>query len=287
MTRRRWRLGAGVLLLLLSAAAAGCGSQEIGAASAPTPVALPATASGAVASGDPTSTSSSDTSVVPTSSPVATTASPPTTPAPTTPPSTSAPTTPSTTTAPSTSSSTSTTVPSSTTTKAPATTSSSTSVPWGWIVAGVLIAAALIIIAIALIRRNNRIRALQAWRQHSESALDAARLAANLLPRSGQDVPDLAHWQDVRERVEQAAQALERSSASAPTEEGALAATTAAETLRGLFFALDSDRLLRDGAVAPTTEQLVQADAVTRARRTDLDNALARLEFLIRPPARG
>jgi hypothetical protein len=31
----------------------------------------------------------------------------------------------------------------------------------------------------------------------------------------------------------------------------------------------------------------VQADAVTRARRTDLDHALARLEFLIRPPARG
>jgi hypothetical protein len=285
MTGGRWRLGAGVLVLLLSGMAAGCGIHGIGAASALTPVALPATASRAVASGDPTTDTSTTTAAsdestttapLPTTTlPVATSAAPPTT------------STPSTTSAPSTSTSTSTTTPSSTTTKAPAATSSSSSVPWGWIVAGVLIAAALIIIAIVLIQRNNRIRALQAWRQHSESALDAAHLAANLLPRSGQDVPDLAHWQDVRERVEQAAQALERSSATSPTEEGALAATTAAETLRGLFFALDSDRLLRDGAVAPTTEQLVQADAVTRARRTDLDNALARLELLIRPPARG
>jgi hypothetical protein len=128
---------------------------------------------------------------------------------------------------------------------------------------------------------------MQAWRRESESALDAALLAVNLLPRSGQDIPDPAHWQAVREQVEQAAQALDRSSVSAPTEEGGRAARTSAETLRGLFFALDSDRLLRNGPLPPTTEQLVQADAVTRARRDDVDSALGQLEYLVRPPARA
>lgn len=282
--RLRW-LGAGAAVVILAAVGAGCSGTTV-RASLPSLAAAPSPVSNIVlVATDPTTNPGS----------TATTAAPPTSELTTTP--TEAPTTPTTTppteptttptTATTTTESSTTTSSSTTSTTVPGTTNSSSSTPWGWIIAGIILAAAIIIGVILLIQRNNRVRAQQAWRRDSESALDAALLALNLLPRSGQDIPDPAHWQAVRDQVEQAAQALERSSVSAPTEEGGRAATTTAETLRGLFFALDSDRLLRDGAVPPTTEQLVQADAVTRARRSDVDNTLAQLEFLVRPPARA
>ena len=56
-----------------------------------------------------------------------------------------------------------------------------------------------------------------------------------------------------------------------------------AEALRGLVFALEADRLLRDGAQAPGPEQLAQADATCRARVSDLDIALSRLDRLVNP----
>jgi hypothetical protein len=276
MTTPLRRLRAGAALLVLVAVGAGCGGTAVRASLPSSPGAPLAASPVALDAADPTSTSTVDTTPESTT----TTSTSTTT---TTEPSTTTSTSATTTTEPSTTTSSSTSTTS--TTVAPASNSSS-STPWGWIIAGIVLAAAILIAVILLIQRNNRIRALQAWRRDSESALDAALLALNLLPPSGQDVPDPAHWQAVRAQVEQAAQALERSSVSAPTEEGGRAATTTAETLRGLFFALDSDRLLRDGAIPPTPEQLVQADAVTRARRADVEHALAQLEYLVRPPAR-
>ena len=272
MTVRLRRLGAGAALVILAAVGAGCGASTV-RVSLPSSAAAPSAPSHIVLAATDSTT---------------TTTEPPETTTTTEPPTTTTTTEPTTTTtaATTTTESSTTTSSSTTSTTVPATTNSSSSTPWGWIIAGIVLAAAILIGVILLIQRNNRVRAQQAWRRDSESALDAALLALNLLPRSGQDLPDAAHWQAVRAQVEQAAQALDRSSVSAPTEEGGRAATTTAETLRGLFFALDSDRLLRDGAVPPTTEQLVQADAVTRARRADVENALAQLEYLVRPPAR-
>jgi hypothetical protein len=164
---------------------------------------------------------------------------------------------------------------------------SSSSTPWGWIIAGIAIAAAIIALIVWLVSRNRRKRALVAWRSGTESALDSAHLARTLLPAAGQDVPDAAHWQAVHERVEAAAVSLDQASTSAPTPEGAVAAHTAADKLRGLWFALESDRLLREGATPPTPEQLAQADTVTRARGSELDAALADLDRVVRPPQAG
>jgi hypothetical protein len=138
-----------------------------------------------------------------------------------------------------------------------------------------------------LVSRRNRKQALVAWRSGAESALDSAKLARTLLPAAGQDIPDAAHWQAVHERVEAAAQSLEQSSNRAPTPEGAVAARTAADKLRGLWFALESNRLLREGAPPPTPEQLAQADTVTRARSSELDAALTDLDHVVRPPQTG
>ena len=138
-----------------------------------------------------------------------------------------------------------------------------------------------------LVSRRNRKRALLAWRSGAESALDSARLARTLLPAAGQELPDPAHWQAVHERVEAAAQSLDQSATRAPTPEGGAAARTAADKLRGLWFALESDRLLREGTPPPTPEQLAQADTVTRARSAEVDAALTQLDHIVRPPAPG
>ena len=210
----------------------------------------------------------------------------PTTAAPTTAaPTTAAPTTAAPTTAAPTTEAPTTAAP--TTTVAPAAPKSSSSTPWGWIIAGIAIAAAIIGLIVWLVSRRNRKRALVAWRSGAESALDSANLARTLLPAAGQDVPDSAHWQAVHERVETAAQSLDQSAGRAPTPEGAQASRTAADKLRGLWFALESDRLLREGTTPPTPEQLAQADTVTRARGSELDTALADLERIVRPPQTG
>jgi len=210
----------------------------------------------------------------------------PTTAAPTTAaPTTAAPTTAAPTTAAPTTEAPTTAAP--TTTVAPAAPKSSSSTPWGWIIAGIAIAAAIIGLIVWLVSRRNRKRALVAWRSGAESALDSANLARTLLPGRGQDVPDSAHWQAVHERVETAAQSLDQSAGRAPTPEGAQASRTAADKLRGLWFALESDRLLREGTTPPTPEQLAQADTVTRARGSELDTALADLERIVRPPQTG
>jgi hypothetical protein len=147
--------------------------------------------------------------------------------------------------------------------------------------------AAAVLALIVLLRRRSRQRSLRAWRVQSENALDAAHLSLSLLPTSPEEITDRAHWQSVRERVEQAAQALERAGSAAPTEDGARVAGQTAESLRGLVFALEASRLLRDAAVTPTAEQLIEADAATRERRAQVDAALDELDSLIKPTSLG
>jgi hypothetical protein len=205
--------------------------------------------------------------VTTTTTPVTTTTSPPTT--------TTVPAT--TTTLPAT-----TTAPATTTTTTPATTSASSS-QWWWLVLALVLVAGLITGIVLVVRRRNRDRAELAWRQEAQGALDGARLARGLLPVSAGEIPDAARWQSVREQVEQAALALERAGSAAPTPEGAASARRAAESLRGMVFALESDQLLRDGTKVPTADELAQADALCRARGAELDVTLGSLEGLVRP----
>jgi hypothetical protein len=144
------------------------------------------------------------------------------------------------------------------------------------------LAVAAILLLLWLLARRKR-RAVAAWQHDTAGALDAAHVSLSLVPASAQEITDVAHWQSVSHRVEQTALALDRSASTAPTEEGGAAARRTADSLRGLVFAVESERLLRAGTVAPTGDQLMQADAATRARRSDLDAALADLDRSVRP----
>jgi hypothetical protein len=143
--------------------------------------------------------------------------------------------------------------------------------------------AVVIALVVLLVNRRNRSQAMETWRAEAAGALDAARLAQNLLPPSGQEIGDVAHWASVQERAAAAAHTLDSLAASAPADDARSAAAAAAASMRGLVFALDSDRLLRDGAQPPTGAQLADADAATRARSSELQQALARLDATVHP----
>jgi hypothetical protein len=140
-----------------------------------------------------------------------------------------------------------------------------------------VLAAAVVVAAVLLVTGRNRTRAEGEWRQSVAPAYEQALLARQLLVTGTPQLDDPEHWASVRAQSDRAARDLDGASRSAPDDETRLAASSAAESLRALAFALESDRLLRQGSVAPTGDQLAQADASRRARTDELERALARL----------
>ena len=216
-----------------------------------------------------------------TAGPVAAQPTTTTTVAPTTTTTTVAPTT-TTTVAPTTTTthgSTTTTHPTTTSTTTAASTSSST--PWGWILLAIGIVLAIVLVAL-LIARNRRAGREAAWSRSVLPALTAAELARELvLTQTAEDDPQ--RRASVGVQVDEAVSALERAAASAPGEEERALCSRCAESLRGLAFAVEADRLLRSGGEHPTGAQLAAADAARRQRAGELDAALSQLRSVISP----
>lgn len=210
-----------------------------------------------------------------------TTTAPPVTTTTTAPPTTTTTTAPPTTT---TSSSTTTTThphPTTTTTH-PATTttttakSTSSSSVWGWVLLGVVILLAILLV-VFLIARNKRQGQAANWQRLTTPAIAAAELARDLV--LGQtETDDAQRRASVTVQVDQAVSGLERAAASAPDEEHAALCTRCAESLRGLAFAVEADHLMRSGGDHPTGEQLAAADAARRNRSVELEGALRDLK---------
>ena len=174
---------------------------------------------------------------------------------------------------------TTTTHPTTTSTTAASSTSSST--PWGWIVLGIVVVLAIVLVAL-LLARNRRLGKEAAWGRSVLPALTAAELARELvLTQSTDDDPQ--RRASVGVQVDEAVSALDRAAASAPGDEERALCTRCAESLRGLAFAVEADHLMRSGGEHPTGEQLAAADAARRQRAADLDAALAQLRSVASP----
>jgi hypothetical protein len=235
-----------------------------------TAVALAVTLAFALASPAPAGADTTTTTVPDTTTTVAPTTT--TTVAPTTTTSTTLPPTTTTTTRPERSTTTTTTP---TTTTVPSATAPS-STPWGLIVLIIVLVAAIVLVAVLLASRRRKSEEA-GWRQAVVPALSDAQLARDSL-LSGNALSDDPQMRGaVDAQVGRAAAALDRASSRAPDDAAGALAAGAAGSLRGLAFAIEADRILRHGSVAPTGAQLAQADEARRARASELGTALARL----------
>jgi hypothetical protein len=165
------------------------------------------------------------------------------------------------------------------------TTTTGSSTPWGLIVLIVVLVAAIVAVVVLLGSRR-RTAAEARWRQAVIPALSDARLARDSL-LSGNPLSEDAQIRGaVDVQVERAASALERAASTAPDDQAGALATSGAASLRGLAFAIEADRLLRHGTIAPSGAQLAQADEARRARDSELVTALARLSTRVSGRAR-
>jgi hypothetical protein len=175
---------------------------------------------------------------------------------------------------------TTTTVPATTTTTTPGAPASSKT-PWALIVVIVVLAVAILVVVVLLMRARRRKELEAAWRRAVVPALSDAQLARESLLSGNAASNDPELRGAVTVQADRAAIALDGAARQAPDPEAGSAATTAAGALRGLAFAIEADRLLRQGTSAPTGVQLAQADEARRARTTELNTALARLSARI------
>jgi hypothetical protein len=224
------------------------------------------------AGADPTGPTT--TTVVPVTT--TTTVPPPTTAVPTTTTTAPPPTTTATSRPPRTTTTSSATTSSTTTTTAPLATAASSKTPWGLITLIVVLVIAIVGVVVLLRRRKKKLLESE-WRRAVVPALSDAQLARDSLLSGNamSDDPELRGAVTVQ--AERAAGALDRAASSAPDPQAGSQATSAAAALRGLAFAIEADRLLRQGSSAPTGTQLAEADEARRARTSELGAALVRL----------
>jgi hypothetical protein len=240
---------------------------SIGLFLVPSPVgAVPSPTAGG---GDPTTTTlpTTTTTTAPTTTTTTTTAPTTTT--------TRVPTTTTTThpTHPTTTTSSSTTT---TTIAHPTTHKTSSSTPWGLIVLIVVLVVAILVVLWLLLARRRKMAEAR-WRRLVAPAMSDAQLARESLLSDNAMSEDPELRGAVGEQSERAATALERAASSAPDDDAKALTNSAATSLRGLAFAVEADRLLRQGARAPTGAQLAEADAAKRSRTSELNAALQRL----------
>src|SRR5580700_5968522 len=139
-------------------------------------------------------------------------------------------------TAPPTTTTASTTHPTTTTTTAK---SSSSTSPWAWVLLGVVILLAILLV-IFLISRAKRQGRVTDWRRLVTPAITAAELARDLV-QSQAPTDDAERRASVNAQVDAAVTGLERAAASAPDERLAGICSRCAESLRGLAFAVEAD----------------------------------------------
>jgi hypothetical protein len=142
---------------------------------------------------------------------------------------------------------------------------------------------ALVAIGVGLLIVRTRRQGREAdWDHTMMPALAAAELARDLV-RSQSPDDDEQRRAAVGAQVEDAARGLERGATTAPEGAHGALCRRAAESLRGLAFAIEADHLMRSGGQHPTGEQLAAADVARRNRATELDAVLQALRGTLTP----
>jgi hypothetical protein len=171
-----------------------------------------------------------------------------------------------------------------TTTVAPAATSSSSTSPWGWVIAILAVLAVALIVVLVLLRRSAN-REKSEWRNAAASALRDADLTRDMLADEARpgEAEDAARVAAVRGTVERVAGQFDQLATSAPNDAMRSSSIGVATSLRGYFFALEAEQMLHNAPTSPTADQLAAADAAKRARAAELEAAMSAIRADIAP----
>ena len=159
--------------------------------------------------------------------------------------------------------------------------SKSSSKTWGWVLLAVVIALAVLLVGLLIARTRRQGREVD-WERSVRPRRDRGRAGAGARPVAT-NADDAQQRANVGAQVDDAVDGLERAAAAAPEEAHRALCMRCANSLRGLAFAVEADRLLRSGGATPTGEQLASADSARRKRSAELNAALDDLKIAIAP----
>jgi hypothetical protein len=120
------------------------------------------------------------------------------------------------------------------------------------------------------------------WRARLATSYDDAASVRGLLGAAAVDEIGADQLEALRHQTDTAAGALGQLSSTAPDEASRARTTEAEQALRSYMLAIDAEQLLHSDATA-SDDARADANVARRGRATGLDEALARLDQLIRP----
>jgi hypothetical protein len=129
-------------------------------------------------------------------------------------------------------------------------------------------------------RRRSQAQAAVLWRDQAAKAYDDASTVRGLLDGAAAEHVDADRIDALRRETDAAASSLAQVSATAPDDESRRSTAETAQALRSYMLAIEAEHLVQDGA----EDARADANVTRRARGTDLDGALARLDQLVHPP---
>jgi hypothetical protein len=132
-------------------------------------------------------------------------------------------------------------------------------------------------------QRRSKARAATLWRAQLAMSYDDAMTVRNLLAAAGDEI-EADQLEALRHQTDTAAGALGQLSSTAPDEASRARTTEAEQALRSYMLAIEAEQLLH-GDAAASEDARADANVARRSRATALDEALARLDQLIRPSA--
>ena len=137
-------------------------------------------------------------------------------------------------------------------------------------------------------RRRQQAQAVATrWRGELAKTLPDAKLARDLLDDASRGSIDATRLEALRRQVDANADELARLASAAPDAVSRERAQAAEQALRGYVVAIETEQIVGEDRTAVADDAVARASEARRTHARALDDALARLDELIRPEPRG
>jgi hypothetical protein len=145
-----------------------------------------------------------------------------------------------------------------------------------------------VVIGWLLFRRNRQAQTRAAqWRSELAQTLPDAKLTRDLLDDAARTSLDANHIERLQHQVDATADALARLASTAPAAAAREQTQAAEQALRGYIVAIETEQMASQDRTAVADDAVPRASDARRTHARALDEALARLDDVIRPEPGG